>query len=149
MARMRPCPAREMVVHVLREAGRLFKSNSMMSWRPHLLLALGLLSESIDDLRAMDFAGVHRTWPATRAFAIKLEERPAPAPAQEEPSDAEDAVEFIDDSSSSSSSSDYGDSGCEPPAATTASSSTSGSTSAAPAGSSVAADDARVSKVQG
>ena len=163
VARMRPCAARDLVLHVLREAGRHFRANSLATWRPHVLLALGLLAEPVDELEAMDPVAVHRTWPSARALATKLQERPEPSP--ERSTDEQDSAEAMDDSSSTSStdsSSSGSDSGDESPAATPASSptrttgpsttatgSTSGSSSSAPAGSSAPADDARLSSEQG
>ena len=88
VGRMKLCHSRELVVHALREAGKHFRSNSMASWRPYVLLALGLMGEPLDLLQAMDPLAVHRTWPVARSVAARLQQREEPAPADEEPAGA-------------------------------------------------------------
>ena len=88
IGRMRSCDSQELVVHVLREAGKHFRSNSMASWRPYVLLALGLMGEPLDALEAMDPLAVHRTWPSARPLAVRFQQRQVPAPADGEPAGA-------------------------------------------------------------
>ena len=76
VARMRSCEARDLVVFALREAGRFFRANSLASWRPFVLIALGLLAEPLDCIEAMDPVAVHRIWPAARGVATKFQKRP-------------------------------------------------------------------------
>ena len=62
VARLRPSPQREEAKAVLRSCCASFKARCQMSWRPHIVLALGLLGEPLASLQQFDKRGVKRCW---------------------------------------------------------------------------------------
>ena len=121
IARLRASGARDSALAALREAGRRFKANSLVSWRPYVLLALGLLGEPLAVMEALDPKSVQKSWLLVEPFAAKLrarvettnpsDEGPLPrASGTEAGSDNEAASSSASDSGDSSSSSSSSDS---------------------------------------
>lgn len=114
IARLRASGARDSALAALREAGRRFKANSLVSWRPYVLLALGLLGEPLAVMEALDPKSVQKSWLLVEPFAAKLRARlestDPPGDGKGAGSDHEAASSSVSDPSASSSSSSSSDS---------------------------------------
>ena len=110
VARLRASDARALSLHALREAGRMFKGSVLSSWRPGVLLALGLLGEPLDTMDSLGPKVVQATWFHATALAAKLMAKDVPcAPAGDAESNSPRAETDASDSSSSTSSSSTSD----------------------------------------
>ena len=62
-------PFKPMALSILRSCGGAFRASSMLSWRPFLIVVLGLLGESIAGVEALDPRYTKRCWPLCSAIA--------------------------------------------------------------------------------
>ena len=113
VARLQLSEQREVLLKTLRSCGRSYKANVMISWKPHVIVALGLIGVASSQLEQMMGRSLRRWRPNIAALASKAMEIPFPPPAEdaehkEERSKSED-VKSSSSSSSSSSDTSSGD----------------------------------------
>ena len=102
---------------VLRSCGASFRARTLMSWRPHLVVVLGILGESFSAIEKLDPRFVRRTWPVAAGIALRLlvkldgqcgedgDEQQDPEVSGTDPDGEEESQDGSTSSSSSSSSS--------------------------------------------
>jgi len=94
------------VLKMLRNCGRAYKSNTLLSWRPHIVLCLGLCALPLDLLEKLMARSLRRFVPVLRGLVEKMEmEPPTQPPGEDAVSDADGAT-ISSNSSSSDTSSD-------------------------------------------
>ena len=99
VARMVPSSTRTSLLWMLRSCGRSYRSNTQISWKPHVVLCLGMCAVPLGELEHLMGRSFRRFCPQLAALATKVMDVPAP---EAEPMSNEER------GSSSSSSSDSG-----------------------------------------
>ena len=72
VSRMDACPQRDLVAGLMRECARGFQGRSLLTWKPYVLLCMGLLGEPLSTLEGLCRIWVKRCWPVAQKIAERV-----------------------------------------------------------------------------